>query len=57
MANALAQTGQCLSLKHRIDQIERVSAEDVMDYAKRYTQLDPTIVAIGPAGSLPFEVL
>lgn len=57
MANALAQTGQCLSLEQRIDQIERVSAETVMDYASRYTQVDPTIVAIGPADSLVFENL
>lgn len=57
MATSLAQTGECLSLQQRTEQIERVSTEDVVEYAKRYAELEPTIVAIGPAGSLVFENL
>ena len=55
MAVDLAQTGSCRSLEMRVNEVEQASAEAVQGHARRYADVVPTIVAIGPAGSLPYE--
>ena len=55
MASDMAHVGSCRTLEARIAELEQASCEAVQDYARRYADLDPTIVAIGPAGSLPYE--
>ncbi len=55
LAVDLAHTGSCRSLPMRVAEVEEASAETVQGHACRYADLDPTIVAIGPAGSLPYQ--
>ncbi len=55
LAGNLAAIGVCKSLEARRAEYESVSAEEVQQYARRYAETDPTIVAIGPAGSLPYS--
>jgi predicted Zn-dependent peptidase len=55
MASDMANVGSCRTLEARIAELEQAPCEAVQDHARRYADLDPTIVAIGPAGSLPYE--
>ncbi|HCA38296.1 MAG: pitrilysin family protein [Phycisphaerales bacterium] len=55
LAVDLAHTGSCRSLQMRVAEVEEASTEAVQGHACRYADLDPTIVAIGPAGSLPYQ--
>jgi predicted Zn-dependent peptidase len=55
LAADLAATGECKSLLQRRAEYESVAVSDVQEHARRYARLEPTIVAIGPEGSLPYE--
>ncbi len=54
LAGSLASTGTCKTLAQRRAEYEAISVAEVQDYSRRYSDVDPTIVAIGPAGSLPY---
>ncbi len=55
MVTDLAHTGICRSLDMRVAELEQAPIDAVKGHAGRYADLDPTIVAIGPAGSLPYQ--
>jgi predicted Zn-dependent peptidase len=55
MAVDIAHRGHCRSLEQRLHEVEQASCQAVQSYARRYADLSPTIVAIGPPGSLPYD--
>ncbi len=54
LAHVMANRGTCPTMQERIAQLERISPEQVIEHARSWAAIVPTIVAVGPAGCLPF---
>ena len=57
LARDLAETGKIRSLDDRVAELTNAPVDTVLEHAQRYASLEPTMVAIGPSGSLPFEAV
>jgi len=55
LAADLHERGSCRTLDETIGELNAVTLDDVNRVAARYGSMTPTMVAIGPAGVLPWE--
>jgi len=54
LAHSLANRGTCPTLQERIEALERIAPECVIEHVRSWSTISPTIVAVGPSGCLPF---
>ena len=54
LARDLCEIDTCRSLATRIAEVESTSVDDIIDHVQRWSNISPSIMAIGPEGCLPF---
>jgi len=54
LAHGLCETDTCRSLATRIAEVESTSVDDIIDHVGSWSNISPSIVAIGPEGCVPF---
>jgi predicted Zn-dependent peptidase len=54
LASSVANRGDCPTMAERIAALEKINPEAVIEHARSWNAITPTIVAVGPSGCLPF---
>jgi predicted Zn-dependent peptidase len=54
LARDLCETDTCRPLTTRIAEVESTSVDDIIDHVRSWSNISPSIVAIGPEGCVPF---